>query len=74
MKTEVEQVFKSIGSEHLEIKQAMLIVLMHNSEHITSEIIDEVNKVKEYVQRGVEEVKKLYQYFHLKLNMPIYSA
>ena len=48
---------------HVEIKQALSVGEVRSSQHISSEVVDEVEKLKDDVHRWVEEVKKFYQDF-----------
>ena len=68
LQEEVEQVSTTIGPIHVVVKQALLAVDMHSLEQISFEFVEEVIKLKEYVPRRLEEVKKFQQDFKQKLN------
>ena len=45
------------------------MTMVNTSEHLNSKAMEQIVKVKDYVQRQAEEVKKISQYFQAKLNM-----
>ena len=55
---------------HEEFKQDLVATKKRISEHVSSEIVEEVNRIRVSVQQHIEEINKFYQEFWSNLNTP----
>ena len=65
-----EQVTATICPVHAEVKQDLDGTVVDVSENLSSQLVEEVSKVKEDVQWHAKEVMTIFQDFRAKLNMP----
>ena len=58
---------------HEEFKQDLVATEKRISEHVSFEIVEKVNRIRESVQQHIEEINKFYQEFWSNLNTPTLS-
>ena len=59
---------------HEEFKQDLVATEKRISEHVSFEIVEKVNRIRESVQQHIEEINKFYQEFWSNLNTPALSV